>query len=558
MRETTSSATPGTEGNRSNNTNTRQSMSKTEEESNVGNGPTAGNFMLLLDDGLLSSCARLANGVYGRVYTAKLGSDVVIIKRNTVHQSLSGIGSLKEIDILQKVRHPFIVSLDAISTDQIDIDYHEANISRLEEAGIEIDEDEMTMEDYKEDTVSLIFERADMTLDSLAMKYSLSFPIMRKIITQILLAVEYMHDHRVIHRDLKPENILCRLPRQKNAKLDLDELEIAICDFGMSEYWSKYDIQDMEVVTPFYRAPEIAPSRQHYDKKIDVWSVGCIVYELFAGKALSEATQAFRRLPRDKNQWIAHLKKLELSLTEPQLSMIADVLVGSLRKSPTSRSTARELLTLSFFSEESELIETIRSKTARQDSYKTEYAVSNSPLRKAFFAMLKHIQADEDLKNYSWYSDRLLFSAASLFDRVTSIVDVSTILYEREFFMTILYVAAKFHTEQYHASPDEIMENATGNSLSCMLGYEMFIVADVLNFRISSSTLYDRISDAENPRNLVEKGLDVLASLSDGSYTVEEIYRNHIEPIIEDRKTNRTKTQKRTTRQTTRRTTRRK
>lgn len=97
---------------------------------------------------------------------------------------------------------------------------------------------------------------------------------LRKVITQIMYGINYLHENNIIHRDIKPENIL----------ID-SELNIKITDFGIS----KLDYQGTDpnklitntdyVQTLWYRSPEVLLLKC-CDKKSDMWSIGCILFEL--------------------------------------------------------------------------------------------------------------------------------------------------------------------------------------------------------------------------------------------------------------------------------------
>jgi len=93
--------------------------------------------------------------------------------------------------------------------------------------------------------------------------------------TQILLALNYMHKKRMVHRDIKPENIL--LEKE-------DALTIKLCDFGFSIIMAPDENSISEFVgTPYYVAPEVI-NGDPYDSKCDVWSVGVLAYELLTGQ----------------------------------------------------------------------------------------------------------------------------------------------------------------------------------------------------------------------------------------------------------------------------------
>jgi len=86
------------------------------------------------------------------------------------------------------------------------------------------------------------------------------------IVSQILLALDYLHSNQKVHRDLKGENILINETGQ--AKL---------ADFGVSSTGSKYSTL---VGTPYFVAPEVIVNNGKYDSKCDVWSLGIVCIEL--------------------------------------------------------------------------------------------------------------------------------------------------------------------------------------------------------------------------------------------------------------------------------------
>lgn len=100
----------------------------------------------------------------------------------------------------------------------------------------------------------------------------ISNEIIWNIFIQICLGIQYLHLNGVIHRDLKPANILLNNKDIPN--------KIAICDFGASiclENENAYCYT--KIGTPYFMSPEQNNSI-HYDKKTDIWSLGCILYEL--------------------------------------------------------------------------------------------------------------------------------------------------------------------------------------------------------------------------------------------------------------------------------------
>ena len=103
------------------------------------------------------------------------------------------------------------------------------------------------------------------------------------------------------HRDLKPENILL-------CSDDPYDLDIRIADLGFAQKFDREKGMELVLGTPLYMAPELI-RHQRYDEKVDVWSLGCIVYQLlcgmtpFDGKTLKKINYNITNKPLDSTMF---------------------------------------------------------------------------------------------------------------------------------------------------------------------------------------------------------------------------------------------------------------
>ena len=98
-----------------------------------------------------------------------------------------------------------------------------------------------------------------------------SVGLVRRFSIQLLVSLHYMREHNIIHCDMKPENILLRKSNKSGIK---------VIDFGSGTYEPEQFYTYIQ--SRFYRAPEIMMGIR-YTPAIDMWSLGCILYELYVG-----------------------------------------------------------------------------------------------------------------------------------------------------------------------------------------------------------------------------------------------------------------------------------
>ena len=106
---------------------------------------------------------------------------------------------------------------------------------------------------------------------------------------QLLNGLSWCHAHRIFHRDLKPQNLLVQPPRGL----------LKLGDFGLTRAFSlPLRTYTHEVVTLWYRAPEILLGAKDYACPIDMWSCGCVLGEMATGKPMfpgdSEIDELFK------------------------------------------------------------------------------------------------------------------------------------------------------------------------------------------------------------------------------------------------------------------------
>ncbi|CAF5060750.1 unnamed protein product, partial [Rotaria sp. Silwood1] len=201
---------------------------------------------------------------YGIVYKVchRPTSQIYALKKIRLEGEDDGVPAtaIREISILKELRHQNIVQLrDVILTD-----------ARL----------------------YLIFEYLAMDLkkylDCLGENEDMDIALIRSYMYQIIDALLFCHCRRIIHRDLKPQNLL----------VDTKGI-IKLADFGLARAFSvPLRIYTHEVVTLWYRAPEVLLGASRYSCPVDVWSVGCIFAEMYTKRPLfqgdSEIDQLFR------------------------------------------------------------------------------------------------------------------------------------------------------------------------------------------------------------------------------------------------------------------------
>lgn len=279
---------------------------------------------------------KIGEGTYGVVYKGldKKTNETIALKKIPMEKDDEGVPStaIREISLLKEMNHENIVRLyDVVHTEK---------------------------------SLYLVFEYLDLDL----MKHMESCPefskdphLVKKFLYQILSGIAYCHSHRVLHRDLKPQNLL----------IDLKNNTVKLADFGLARaFVIPVNTFTHEVVTLWYRSPEILLGCHQYSTPVDVWAIGCIFAEMATRKTLfpgdSEIDQLFKifkimgtpnedtwpgvsSLPDFKStfpQWQAK----DLATMVPNLGYLGlDLLRKMLRMDPNRRITAKAALEHDYF-----------------------------------------------------------------------------------------------------------------------------------------------------------------------------------------------------------------
>lgn len=196
---------------------------------------------------------QIGQGTYSNVYKARdiITGKIVALKKvrfdNLEPESVKFMA--REIVILRRLDHPNVIKLEGLVTSRMSCSLY------------------------------LVFEYMEHDLAGLAASPGIKFTVeqVKCYMQQLLSGLEHCHKRNVLHRDIKGSNLL----------LDNGGI-LKIADFGLATVFNPNHKHPMtsRVVTLWYRPPELLLGATDYSVGIDLWSAGCILAELLAGKPI--------------------------------------------------------------------------------------------------------------------------------------------------------------------------------------------------------------------------------------------------------------------------------
>ena len=365
----------------------------------------------------------------------------------------------------------------------------------------------------------------------------------KKLFLDIVLGVDYMHARGYIHRDLKPENVLIfDKKHKKTAKL---------CDFGLAKKFLKYERNTPNVVTSWYRAPEIY-LEYSYSKKIDIWSIGCLLYEMLKSIPLltcnddpkTSVQTILSKLPYDvPNETVSKMNNLNIEIENERLiedfksfltlrkttleeyvgddyDNLKDLLLKCLSFDPDDRLTTIEILEHDYFSDFPNVINSIldRFNNINEEEEKIHIVRCNERgwMEEDIMAIINEAIIKKN-NIYRWCTDKVIFYSISVFDRFLSYqsgnlspeeeTDDQGMFFTKEksrlyFLMTLYFCSNYFSTldtpipfeEMFEDKFKDLYSNNDGKLNYILRKFESRLIK-ILEYKIETKIFYDHCVD---------------------------------------------------------------
>lgn len=391
--------------------------------------------------------AKIGSGSYGDVYQANMikkdknNKEEIIkvaVKRNWGDEEQLGIGCLREMSFLTISKHPFVTELVSVSVgDPFPSTCPMTPTNKLASV----------REGMKEDKNHFIMEYADCDLKHFYEKCE-DFYMLKIIMCQILLALEYIHSKGIVHRDITPANILVKMNKEDGLPY------VKICDFGLSCHPSHYRTTTPGAVTSWYRAPEICCEYEYYGSKVDIWSAGCVFFQIVKKSALFTPDDEYRTIfkeivrnvpqkftVKELNNYIGAGKcdkfnsnyksvrkesfldkmvgvnKKQFDKTDGSMKEFCNLLEGMLNIYPSERISASQALEHEFFNVFNDFKNDVRTYYPPQEIDEDKEIKIYNCIERAWAVNIafKIYNSRNDYED--WYSDHIIFHSIRIFDQ---------------------------------------------------------------------------------------------------------------------------------------------
>lgn len=479
----------------------------------------------MANNGGLSKEGRIGKGTYSVVYKgSKPGrkGDSVAVKVNNKLRDMDFSGCTRELNANHILgAHPFIMPLKEISNGDPFPGYALSPVQSF---------------DSVRDKIHFIYPLAIADLEEY-MKRNLDHLTTADVVRfsmEMLLGIEYIHGCGFIHRDIKGANMLI--------VNDGGRPSIKIGDFGLAKPYTLFCPQTPGVATSWYRAPEVCLGSANYTQAIDMWSAGCVIYQMFSGHPLTAPVEdidvllvssILDNLPydvpysevRDMNRrglrirrggWAQRTMQQFLGLNDGGVVHLNNnggydnftkMLLGLLCFNPVNRLTATRALDHPFFTRHHNYIRKVRSEHPPMERAYPPTAINNNNERG--WGMQSAYELYKRRKDYSWFTDRAFFHSIAIFDRLLSspyftqrgrMNQRETVLY----YVTSLYLAQKYFSTLQPAIPfKNIVSHEYRNvrDIDMAERYEETLIRDVLCYDVYHQTPYDVLCKVRQPQD---------------------------------------------------------